>query len=159
MIALGLGLLLQAIWPASFAGWGIGGMIALVSFALGMGLVWSGRSLRRSGTRAAKSVRDQAIYALAAHRSGILTARDLSLAIGISAEEADLALTKMTQAGDDVTLEVDDEGRLTYRFGRILPKQRWPEGERARVVAPGAPLEATVDAAEDSAAAERRRMR
>jgi hypothetical protein len=158
MVALAVGLLLQAIWPAGFAGWGIGGMIGLVSVAMGLALVWSGRTLRRSGKHAAESVRDQAIHALAAHRGGVLTAREVSSAIGVSIEEADAILTEMTKQGDDVSLDVDDEGNITYRFTRMVPavRQRWPEAERARVDTTPAPTEA---AAEDPSPPERRKAR
>jgi hypothetical protein len=135
LIAVTVGLLLQALFPAAIAGYGIGGMIALVSFGIGLALLLSGRSLRRLGTRAAQDVRDQAILALAAHKGGILTARDVSLALGDSVPQADALLTDMTKRGDQAVLEMDNDGRLTYRFPNVLPpvQQRWPAGETLNV--------------------------
>jgi hypothetical protein len=135
MIALTVGLLLQALFPAAIAGYGIGGMIALVSLGIGLALLFSGRGLRRLGARAAQDVRDQAILALAAQKGGVLTARDVSLALGDSEPESDRLLTDMTKRGDEAILDMDEEGRLSYRFPHVLPtaQQRWPAAEALRV--------------------------
>jgi hypothetical protein len=141
MVAGTVGLLLQALFPAAVAGYGIGGMIALVSIGISVALLLSGRSLRRLGARAAQDVRDQAILALAAHKGGVLTARDVSLALGDPVTEADALLTDMTKRGDQAVLEMDNDGRLTYRFPHVLPavQQRWPAAEALRVPPADAP--------------------
>jgi hypothetical protein len=128
MVALAIGLLLQAIFPGAPASWGIGGMIAVASIGVGLALVLSGRSLSHIGTRAAQDVREQAITALATNQGGRVTARDAALALGISVQEADAVLAEMAKTGDDVVLEVNDQGGLFYRFAQILPEtqMRWP---------------------------------
>ncbi len=135
MLALAVALLLQAIFPGGFAGWGLGALIAIATITVGVLLLVGGKTLKRSGAHTARSVRDQAIFALAANRHGLLTAQDVAMALAVSAEEADALLTDITKTNEDVTLEVDDDGKLTYRFAKFLPpsKQRWPETERVRV--------------------------
>lgn len=131
-IALAVGLLLQALWPGAAVVWGLSGIIGVVSLALGLALIWSGQRLRRSGDRAAQSARVQAVQALASHRGGILTAKDVALALAISEEEADRILTELVSRGDDIAIDVDDDGLVSYRFGRILPPMD-PRAARARV--------------------------
>jgi len=135
LIAVTVGLLLQAIFPAYIAGYGIGGMIALVSLGISLALLLSGRSLRRMGTRAAQDARDQAILALAAPKGGILTAKDVSIALGDTVPDSDTLLTDMTRRSDQAVLEMDDEGKILYRFPHVLPatQQRWPAAEAAHV--------------------------
>jgi hypothetical protein len=135
MLAIAVGLILQAIFPAGFAGWGIGAMIAIAAVTVGGLLLVGGRSLQRSGAIAARSVRDQAIFALAANKRGILTPQEVAVALAVDVKEADTLLTDLTKATEDVTLELDDEGRLLYRFAKYAPKQRWPETGGARVAA------------------------
>lgn len=167
MIALTIGLILQLIFPGALAAWGLAGMIAVVSIGLGLALLLSGRSLRRMGTRTAQQVHDQAVFALAAHKGGIVTAKDLSLAIGGTVEASDAMLTDMTKRSDLIVLEVDNEGHLFYRFPQIIPeKRRWLDPDRPRVAAPDAPQqrvapEAVPDDAplEDEAVPERRQTK
>ncbi len=117
-IALMVGLLFQAIFPAGFVGVALGVPIALAALVVGVVLVRSGKRLRGSGESAEKSTRTGAILALAAHRGGALTALDAAQALGISAAEADALLTSLAKERmDQVSVEIDANGGLYYRFG------------------------------------------
>jgi len=135
MIAVTVGVLLQALFPAAVAGWWIGGMFGGVTLAVALALILGGRSLHRVGARAAEDVRSQAIHALAAYKGGVLTAKDVSIALGGTEAEGDALLTTLAKRGDDAVLEVDDDGQMTYRFPHVLPaaQQRWPAAEKARI--------------------------
>ncbi len=160
MVAILAGLLFQAIFPAGFVGWGLAIMIALVTLAVGLGLRIGGRSLQRSGTKKADSVREEAVLALAAHKGGLVTARDVSLATAMPVEEADAFLTALTRRGDEVVLEVNDDGQLFYRFTRYLPEmRRWPEPGAARVATEAAGATAVQDGVFEEDASEQERAR
>src|SRR5437667_81825 len=59
----------------------------------------------------------EAVYALAAHRGGVLAAADVARSLSMGEAEADALLTAMAKEQPDwVTLDVDDDGRITYRF-------------------------------------------
>ena len=109
--------LLQAILPAGFIGWLLGAVIMLVTLLVGSSLVLGGRRLKNTGTVAEKSTKHQAIYALAAHRGGVLNAMDVSRAAGLSVAEADALLTALAkEESDSVKLEVDENGGVYYVF-------------------------------------------
>jgi hypothetical protein len=91
--------------------------IALVSWVLSYFLLKGGKSLEKSGEDRQKATRTQAVFALANTRGGMVTPADLGQAIGISAKEADDVLTAMAkESPDHVSIEVDDNGTIYYRF-------------------------------------------
>jgi hypothetical protein len=90
----------------------------------------------------------RALHALATRSSGVVTTEDAARAMSTTTEEADRVLTELVKRGDDVRLEVDDDGRLLYLFG---PTATVPT---TRVRISGATPERRVDtAAYDEAAA------
>jgi len=123
MVAILVAALLQAIFPAGFVGWAFGGVIAVVSLAVGLSLVLGGKSLSKSGTETERATRTNAIFALASNRGGMLTSLDVARALGMSAHAADQLLTELAKVdADRVRLEVDDNGGLVYMFPELLPR-------------------------------------
>jgi len=138
-VALVLGAILQAIFAGAVVGWVIGGLIATVGVAVALLLLFGGRALRRSGTNAAESARADALGTLAAYHKGIITSRDAAEALGVPVDQADAYLTSLAKLPDSgITLEVDDEGKITYRFARYAPEPAWPGDAKVRVDAPPA---------------------
>ncbi|MEO6576186.1 MAG: hypothetical protein ABIP89_20190, partial [Polyangiaceae bacterium] len=91
--------------------------IMLVTLLVGSSLVMGGRSLKNTGSFTEKSTKHRAIFALAAHRGGVLNAVDVSQAAGLSIAEADALLTALAkEESDAVKLEVDDNGAIYYVF-------------------------------------------
>src|SRR5690348_12515532 len=115
-MALILGLFFQWLLPAGFAGWAVGGVIAFLTATMSILLLRGGKSLQKSGADEAQFTREKAIFALAAHRGGVLTANDAASALGIRAEEADSLLTMLAKTkSDQVSLELADSGWTYYR--------------------------------------------
>jgi hypothetical protein len=132
--ALIVGALFQALFPAAVLGWVLGGLIGTIGVAVSLLLLFGGRALRRSGTDAAQAARLDALGTLAAYQRGIVTSQAASEALGVSFEEADAFLTALAkQPESGVSLEVDDEGKLTYRFLRYAPQPVWPPEAKVRV--------------------------
>ena len=116
-IALVVGLLAQAIFPAGFAGLLIGLPLAIISLVIGVLLVRSGKSLGQSGASAEERARVQAIFGLATHRGGAVTALDVSRTLDMPVNEADALLTRLAKEQyDRVAVEIDSNGDLYYRF-------------------------------------------
>ena len=91
--------------------------LAIVSWVLSYFLLKGGKSLEKSGEDRQKATRSQAVFALANTRAGMVTPADLAQAIGVSAKEADDILTAMAkESPDHVSIEVDDNGTIYYRF-------------------------------------------
>jgi hypothetical protein len=91
--------------------------LALVSWVLSYFLLKGGKSLEKSGADTQKATRNQAVFALANTRGGMVTPADLAHAIGVMPKEADDILTAMAkESPDHVSIEVDDNGTIYYRF-------------------------------------------
>lgn len=120
VVGLGVALLLGALAAAvgyGMVGLALGGPVALISITIGTLLLLGGRSLRKTGAVEAQRTREQGIFALASNRGGLLRAADVAAALGITVEEADAELTALAkQKSDRVTLEIDDNGGIYYRF-------------------------------------------
>jgi hypothetical protein len=124
-MALVVGSLLQALLPP--AGLVIGGVIAAVGIAAALVLLLGGRFLTRTGDRAATGAKSEAIRALAQNQKGILRADMVGRALGMPASEADAFLTSLSRLPDSgVVLEVDNDGKLYYRFAEFAPEIPWP---------------------------------
>ena len=112
--ALGLGLLLNAIFASGVA-LAIALPVSLVTLVVGLVLLKGGRALSRSGDDAERSIREQALLELAAHR-GSVTASDAARALGVTVAEADAALTTLAKREPErVAVDVDDAGVVRYR--------------------------------------------
>lgn len=142
VLVLGLTLsLLLGLVPTALGhpalGLALGIPVGLLTLAISLGLFFGGKTLRKSGTEAESRTREQAIFALASHRGGLLRAGDVSKALNIPLEEADAELTALAkQKGDQVSLELDEDGGIYYRFLNEPGAPAWP-GPRVRVE-PGA---------------------
>lgn len=123
--ALLFGLFFQWLMPDGMAGYVVGLPLGLASLAFGLLLLLSGKKLAKTGTDAERNARSQAVYALAANRSGVLHARDVAAALSLPLGDADRFLTEMAKVDPEyVTMELDDMGGVFYRFPAFLPPVR-----------------------------------
>ena len=146
--AFGLAMLgiLQAIFPAGFAGWVVGGPIIAIAVVVGVLLLRGGKSLESSGVAQQRDTHTSAIFQLAEHNQNTVTAAQVAGAIGISTQSADELLTSLAKAQPDhVVLEVDDQGNVFYRVSARGLSRVASFDEKLRVA-----QEAAVDAAADS---------
>jgi hypothetical protein len=133
MVLLGL---FQWLLPEGILGYVIGSPVMIASLALGLFLLRSGRRLRQSGESTERATQEQAVFALSANRGGVVSAYDVSTALGMPLERADALLTSMAKEKPDwVTLEVDDaSGAMYYRVASPEARRRVrDEGLRARI--------------------------
>jgi hypothetical protein len=92
--------------------------IALVSFVVGIVLVWRGGLLRRAGARAEQTTHEHALLELVAHR-GTITPADAAIALGLGIAEADEKITALAKSQPErIDVDVDDEGVVHYRIAR-----------------------------------------
>lgn len=123
-IAIFAGLLLQTLWPAGFVGWAVAIPILIMSLFAGLALVLTGRRLKRKGANARKTVLFDALRTLAAHNGGAVSAERASRALDLTEAECDELLTELAKdPGENVSLEVDDDGQIQFLFG--IPEKRW----------------------------------
>lgn len=96
-------------------GWVAGGAIGVAGLAVGL-LAWrAGAAQNASAASEERAVREHAVLTLAEQRGGVLTVTEVAQALGWSAVAADALLTAMAD-GTRVTVEVDDEGLLSWHF-------------------------------------------
>lgn len=116
--AFGLAMLglLQAIFPAGFAGWAVGLPIIAISVTIGVLLLRGGKSLESTGVAEQRDTHTAAIFSLAEHNQNTVTAAQVAGALGMSTQSADELLTSLAKSNPDhVVLEVDDQGNVYYR--------------------------------------------
>jgi hypothetical protein len=131
--ALVVGAIGQAIWPAAVVGWVLGTLIGVPTLLVGLSLLFGSRRLQRAGDERSKGAREHAIFALAARRQGVVTVGDVAGALAVRDAEADALLTDLARRPDGrVTLEVDDNGGLSYVFHDLRPGT----GKRVEVTGP-----------------------
>lgn len=130
---IGIGLLLSLL-STTFA-LAVSIPMGILTIAVSLSLLLSGRSLRKTGEQKQKDMRRKAITALAMNRGGAVTAQDVATSLDIPAPEADAFLTEMAKADpEEVTVELDDRGGIYYAFPRIAPvAKRRIEEPRVRV--------------------------
>ena len=117
MTSLGTAAMCNAIAEGSAAPYILGIPMALITFVLSYFLLKGGKQLEQSGSDTQKATRTQAVFALANTRGGMVTPADLAQAIGVTPKEADDILTAMAkESSDHVSIEVDDNGTIYYRF-------------------------------------------
>lgn len=127
-VALGLMLILQALWPAGWLGYAVAIPIALLTLAVSLTAIIGGKALGQYGKRSELSAQHETIRALAQHRKGWVTAAEVARALGVREAEADQMLTDLAKRGDDVSLDLTDDGRIVYLFGighEALGDARW----------------------------------
>jgi hypothetical protein len=134
-VALTVGAVLQAIFPVgAVVGWIVGGVIAVAGVVTSLLLLFGGRALRRSGTNASRAARLDALNTLAAYQRGVVTAQMASESLGLSLDQADAFLTSLAKQPDSgVTLEVDEDGKITYCFANHARPLAWGAGTKMRV--------------------------
>ena len=132
VLATVLGLLAAALWPGSPAPWIAFTIVGLLTVRVGVPRVFGGKQLDTSGEQTEVGTRMQALFALAANRSGALRAHEAAAALGLSIDETDALLTRMAkERPDDVTLDVTDAGEIVYGFPAVLgagAQPRWAAG-------------------------------
>jgi hypothetical protein len=117
LLGAGLWATCQAIFEGGVVGYVLGIPITILSIVLGTVLLKSGKKLHASGTEDEKATRNQAIFALANARGGVLTPNDVAQSIGVTPQQGDDILTELAkQYSDHVNIDVDDNGTLLYRF-------------------------------------------
>lgn len=151
LVAALLALFFQWLLPGGFAGFALGGIVGLMSVAFALILLLGGGKLRDSGAKKEQDARMRALHSLAARSSGVVTTEDAARAMGTTTDEADHVLTELVKRGDDVRLEVDDDGRLLYLFG---PTATVPPTTRVRISGPTPERRVDTAAYDDAAAAE-----
>jgi hypothetical protein len=117
LLGAGLWATCQAILEGGVVGYVIGIPIMVISIVLGIVLLKSGKKLQVKGEDTEKATRNQAIFALANTRGGMLTPNDVAQSLSVTPQEADAILTDLAKGYPDyVNIDVDDNGVLTYRF-------------------------------------------
>ncbi len=91
--------------------------IAALAWVLSYALFKSGNQLATAGLNSQTAMRTRAVRALANTRGGNVTPGDLAHAVGTTPKEADDHLTAMAKENpDQVSIEVDEQGTMVYRF-------------------------------------------
>ncbi len=145
LLAVLLGGGAQLLFPDSPIGLLLGVPIFILSSALAIALLLGGRRLTRSGDERAHAGKLEAIRALARTKGGELEVEDVTKALRLSAADADALLTELAKTPDArVDLDVDDDGRLRYRFA--------DPGVRVAVGMPRAAADGDAEALEADAA-------
>ena len=139
MISLGLGGLAYLLWAMTGALW-IGGTIGVLTLLVALPLLLGGRRLTQAGEDRARAAQEHAVFGLAARRRGVLTVREVAGALSVREDEADSLLTTLAKRPDGrVTLELDDNGGISYLFHDLRPATRAVDGG-----SPGAPVRVRV---------------
>jgi hypothetical protein len=125
LLALFLGGGAQLLFPNSPVGLLLGVPIFLLSSAMALALLLGGKRLSQAGDARAHEVQLEAIRSLAKAKGGELEAVDVGKALGLTTEQADALLTDLAKMPEaHVDLDVDDDGRLRYRFADVAPRVR-----------------------------------
>lgn len=140
------------LFPGTWAPYALSVPTLIVSLAVGITAVLGGRRLGMVGQQKLDKARLDTIHALANHHGGAITAAMAARALEIEEPEADGILTIMAKdPKGDVTLDLDDEGKVHYLFGvggHALREAKWrmvseqakaAEAAGARVAEPDGP--------------------
>ena len=120
----------QWLFEGGVVGWAIGVPIFVVTAIVSTVLLVSGKKLEKSGDETHKTVQEKAILGLVQNSKGVITALDVSRSLDITLAEADAVLTRMAkETPDQITVDVDDQGQIFYRF----PQIHWDEADKVRV--------------------------
>jgi hypothetical protein len=133
-ISAGVWFLLQSLMPDRSFGWAFAIPAVALSLLAGLGLLISGRRLRKSGTARRDEVQLEAIRAMVKHRRGPISAADVAGALQLPEGDVDQLLTRLArEQATAVTLDVDARGQVVYDFEgeerrwRVLEDQAEPE--------------------------------
>jgi hypothetical protein len=115
--AFALGGILQLLFGGAM-GLIVGGPIAFVSVVVAVLLLRGGSRLEARGADAGHRAQEQAVFALAAHKSAALTVNDVALALEIPVPEAETLMTALARERyEQIRVDLDAQGTLVYRFG------------------------------------------
>jgi len=141
-VSAGAWFLLQSLMPARSFGWAFAIPAGTLSLVAGLGLLLSGRRLRKSGTAHREGVQLDAVKALVQHRRGPISAADVASALQLPEAEVDQLLTRLArEQATAVTLDVDARGQVVYDFDG--EERRWRVLEEESESAPAAHGEPT----------------
>jgi hypothetical protein len=141
LLAMGVGVGAQLLFPGGFVGALLGVPIAIIALVLGVTLIRGGGKLHQSGASAERDARVQAIAALASHRG------DVSAALEMPRGEAEALLDALAREDfERVTVDVDANGAVLYRFNTSARVRVDPEVARSPNRAEWERLEAAVEA-------------
>jgi hypothetical protein len=98
----------------------VGLPIMVIAGIVAYALLRGGKQLQKSGDDTELATRHQAIFALANTRNGVLKAWDAAQALQVPPKEADDILTKLAKEHPDhVSVDIDDQGNVLYRFPSV----------------------------------------
>jgi hypothetical protein len=133
LLAAALMLFFQLLWPAANIGYALGLPVALISVVVGALFLFASGRLRRSGADAERQAKVEAIYALAVHRGGTLTAKDVARSLQLDATKVEALLNELAKTEPDhVALELDADGEPFYLFTHAGTRPH-PFGAKYRV--------------------------
>jgi hypothetical protein len=140
------------LFPGTLAAYILSVPTLIVSLAFGITALVGGRQLGKYGAQKLEVARSDTVRALANHHGGALTAAQVASALDVTELHADAMLTAMAKDPDgDVTLDLDDQGRIHYLFGvggQALREARW------RVATPKPAANGSAQASDDGPTAE-----
>lgn len=117
------------LFPGTLAPYILAVPTLIMSFAFGITALIGGRKLGKYGAQKLETARGDTVRALANHHGGAVTAVQVAETLDITEVQADAMLTAMAKDPDgDVTLDLDDRGRIHYLFGiggQALQEARW----------------------------------
>ena len=124
-VSMTIGLALLASLVSTTLSLAIGIPMGILTLAVSLTLLFSGKKLRQSGESTQNEMRKTALFALARNRGGMVTAQDAANALNIPVTEADAFLTELAKTqSDEVTVEIDDRGGgIYYAFPRLMAAQ------------------------------------
>ncbi len=128
-VALTVGLLVQAIASmlvaSTWLGLAIGLPIALFSVGVALFGILGGRKLVRTGQRSLRKAQVETIHGLARHHGGVVKVSDAARALNVDEARADAILVTLAKdPTENVSIDVDDAGNVSYLFGSA-PAIRW----------------------------------
>jgi hypothetical protein len=148
-IGLGVALLLWALFTLGVA-LAIALPFALISTGIGVALLRSGSTMRRSGADAERATRDQALLGMAAHH-GPVTALDAARLLNVPVGVADAMLTELAKRDPErLALDFDEQGVVRYRVRPTVSDVAFGVDAPARVRIDGSPADAQAEVAGDA---------
>jgi hypothetical protein len=108
----------QAIVPGGFIGWAFFAPIAIATIICALALLRGGKNLVAEGKGTERQTKSQAILAMAQVRGGKVDVWDVSRALSIPPQQADILLTELAKSSPDtVHVDIDEaSGTLIYRI-------------------------------------------
>jgi hypothetical protein len=127
----------------------VGGAIGIIASIAAYALLHGGKHLKKVGDDAELTTKRQAIFALAKNNDGVLTAWTVARSLQVGVEEGDALLTRLAkESPDQVSVDIDNEGTVLYRFSAAGYRSLAPNDPRAnvRVASPRARVAASPEA-------------